>query len=32
MIQIKTAAHAQTHLESILDCLERGEPLVLPRY
>ena len=31
-IQVRTAVHAQTHLESILDCLERGEPLVLPRY
>lgn len=32
MAQVKTAVHAQTHLESILDCLERGEPLVLQRY
>lgn len=32
MAQVKTAVHAQTHLESILDCLERGEPLVLERY
>ena len=31
MAQVKTAVHAQTHLESILDCLERGEPLVLER-
>jgi hypothetical protein len=23
--------HAQTHLESILDCLERGEPLIKPK-
>src|SRR5690606_31004242 len=27
--QVKQAAHAHTHLESILDTLERGEPLVL---
>lgn len=31
MAQIKQAVHAQTHLESILDSLERGEPLVLSR-
>lgn len=31
MAQVKQAVHAQTHLESILDCLERGEPLVLER-
>jgi hypothetical protein len=31
MAQVKTAVHAQTHLESILDCLERGEPLVARR-
>lgn len=31
MAQVKTAVHAQTHLESILDCLERGEPLVASR-
>jgi len=31
-LQVHTAAHAQTHLESILDCLERNEPLVLERY
>jgi hypothetical protein len=31
-LQIRTAVHAQTHLESILDCLERSEPLVLERY
>jgi hypothetical protein len=30
-IQSHTAAHAQTHLESLLDCLERGEPLVRSR-
>lgn len=29
--QVKQAAHAHTHLESILDTLERGEPLVLRR-
>lgn len=31
LAQVKTAVHAQTHLESILDCLERGEPLVATR-
>ena len=31
LAQVKTAVHAQTHLESILDCLERGEPLVAGR-
>ena len=31
MAQVKQAVHAQTHLESILDCLERGEPLVARR-
>lgn len=31
MAQVKQAVHAQTHLESILDTLERREPLVLER-
>ena len=31
LAQVKQAVQAQTHLESILDSLERGEPLVLER-
>lgn len=30
-IQRHTVEHAQTHIESLLDCLERGEPLVRSR-
>jgi len=30
-VQNHIVDHARTHLESLLDCLERGEPLVRPR-
>ena len=30
-IHVHGVNHARTHLESLLDCLERGEPLVRPR-
>lgn len=31
VVQLRTAERAATHLEAILDCLERGEPLVRAR-